>query len=325
MSNDTVTSINRRIRRLINEPRLNRIIRQEQRDFNRVASALDVIDDSQSAIDAYSKQTTDIELGQTYLSLYGVFQAVILQQDALSAMEDALKVTASKALTRRRDELRRKRHDTVGHPTERRDERTSYSHQIIQNSLTRTSFELIRADNTGGIQFEQIDVRSLIADQSRLMVDGLLRLERELRVRNEAHRTEFRDVKFVEIIKQLDYPIEKVLVGNSDPSGPRFVLGNISVISKAIAKFRAELERRGISGGVYEGVEHCLEDLEYTLEQLDRFFRGESEDIRNDRGERIYAEHLRSSIQELRAMATELDDDYSRSDPTGPVRTARGV
>lgn len=49
----------------------------------KICSCLDVIGDTELALDAYLQSTVPTDTGIRYLHLYGAFQALILQQDAV--------------------------------------------------------------------------------------------------------------------------------------------------------------------------------------------------------------------------------------------------
>jgi hypothetical protein len=51
--------------------------------WNQLCTALDIIDDAESALAAYTDNEFPTKTGEKYLRIYGAMQGLILQQDAL--------------------------------------------------------------------------------------------------------------------------------------------------------------------------------------------------------------------------------------------------
>jgi hypothetical protein len=81
---DALQKLVSRFRDLINEPRRHHALFQRQRDFNFVCSAMDIIDDILFALRSYTKQHHN-DQGLAYLEIFGVLQALSVQQDAVRA------------------------------------------------------------------------------------------------------------------------------------------------------------------------------------------------------------------------------------------------
>jgi hypothetical protein len=113
------------------------LLDQSLDDWNRLCAALDAADDAQLAIQTFlsrgretrrSKETGCLTLreGQKYLDLYGVFQAVVVQQDAIEHIREIVEFwcTGKKpsddsvwyAPYKCAQELRQYRNLCVGHP-----------------------------------------------------------------------------------------------------------------------------------------------------------------------------------------------------------------
>jgi hypothetical protein len=75
------------IRDFINRRRTLHILTQVRPDWNRLTSSLDVIGDTEMAFDAYLERLHDpATCGELYILLYGVMQALFIQQDAVENM-----------------------------------------------------------------------------------------------------------------------------------------------------------------------------------------------------------------------------------------------
>ncbi len=71
------------IRRHINNPRKQYYLLQDLKKWNKLCCSLDVIEDAQNAINFYLNSDHPNESGAKYLYIYGLFQAIFLQQDAV--------------------------------------------------------------------------------------------------------------------------------------------------------------------------------------------------------------------------------------------------
>ncbi len=310
-----VSEINTAIRDLINEPRLNAAVRRDRVKFNQLCSALDLIGDTEHAVAAYWALAPDIDLGSRYLAMYGLWQAFQQQHDAVEALAAAVDVPLGRVWKKRIGPVRRMRSAVAGHTVGTREGVKRLSHQVSQVSLRTTGFDLLSQADDGTYNFETVDVVQYADGQRQLMEEALTRVESELRQGNREHRMAFKSVKFAGLLDKVGYPLEKVLVGGHDPSGPKFVLLNVNALESVIEGFRAELDRRGIGGGTYDGTERCLGEINYTLAQLRMHFDGtDAGEVKSDHAAYVFANYLRETFDQLAGMARELDDEYERED-----------
>lgn len=88
----TVTNLEDRIREFINNGRKQSALLKDLTIWNKLCSSLDVIGDTQLAIQAHSQLKNIKGDGASYLIIYGTLQAMLLQQDALKHISDALNI-----------------------------------------------------------------------------------------------------------------------------------------------------------------------------------------------------------------------------------------
>ena len=309
----SISDINRAIRDLINEPRLNAVVRRDRVKFNQLVSALDLIGDTEQAVAAYWELPSDVALGLRYLVLYGLWQAFQQQQEAVKALARAVDVPLGDAWKKRTGPVRRMRSAVAGHSVDTMDSGKRLSHQVSQISLRTTGFDLLSHADDGTYNFESVDVVRYAEDQRQFIEEALKMIESELRRKNQEHRKEFNGVRFGALLDKMGYPLEKVMVGADDPGGPQFVVGNVKVLQSAVASFRAELDRRGIGSGTYDGTERCLAEIDYVLTQLHAYYDGSpSGEVRSDHAAHVFASYARDMFNDLSGMASELDEEYER-------------
>lgn len=311
----SISDINRAIRDLINEPRLNAVVRKDHLKFNQLCSALDLIGDTEHAVAAYWELPSEVDLGIRYLALYGLWQAFEQQQDAVKALADAVDAPLGKAWKKRTGPVRRMRNAVAGHTVHTSDSGKRLSHQVSQISLRTTGFDLLSHADDGTYNFESVDVVQYADEQRSLIEEALKSIDSELRRRNSEHRKGFNDVKFSALLDKTGYPLQKVMVGPNDPGGSEFVLIHVQVLQSAAASFRAELDRRGLVSGTYDGAERCLAEIDYALTQLHAYYDGSaSGEVQSNRAARVFASYAREMFNELSDMARELDEEYEREE-----------
>src|SRR5512133_937305 len=65
-------------------------LRRHLPKWNQFRSCLDTIRQTHRAIEAYNRSNGDLTEDQTYLAIYGLLQALVVQQDAMCHLAEAL-------------------------------------------------------------------------------------------------------------------------------------------------------------------------------------------------------------------------------------------
>jgi hypothetical protein len=86
-------------------------------DWHQLWTALYVVDDVDLAIDTYLTADFPDDSGEQYLRVFGVFQALFVQQDALDHVIAILNPTLPTKVADVLKDIRELRNASVGHPT----------------------------------------------------------------------------------------------------------------------------------------------------------------------------------------------------------------
>ena len=150
-------------------------LRRDLPRWNQVRSSLDAIRQTHRAIEAFNSSNGDLTEDQRYLAIYGLLQALVVQQDAISHLAEALR-TKPVFLSRhtRLEEIRRLRNWTVGHPTKVDRYDTASHHAIQRTQLGRGGFSLYSAFDDGREQYTYVPLPQLARLQRRV-VSSVLR------------------------------------------------------------------------------------------------------------------------------------------------------
>lgn len=305
----------RKIRDLINNPRKQFNLLKNLKFWNQLCSSLDVIEDADLAIEAYLKGTFPKDDGVKYLQLYGVLQALFIQQDAVEHLCESLSLPkfnprADAMLSKIRDI----RNASIGHPT-RKDRPKSKPvtyHYISRPTILKQSFQLISFDGSGKPGLENIDLGNMISNQRTILAGILQKTAQKLRSEERLHKGKFRMDKLKKIFSQAHYFVEKIYDGLKEPAMGK--VGLNMVREEVLAKFKSKLKERGLSIDTYDSIKHIFEILEYPISELIVFFES------SDKGKKpnitpqtayIFQFFIRKQIEALEEIAKEIDAEYS--------------
>jgi hypothetical protein len=162
------------VQRWMNQPPVRRRLRTQVARYNQLCSCIDTLRQTESAVEAFARFEGEIGSGGHFLALYGVLQALVLQQDAVCHLQEALgDVSKSVISNRQLQNVRTIRNWSVGHPT-KVDRRDSLSHHKIRRPRLGRGFELVSAFDDGRQQYAYVSIADLVRTQ-KLALGRLLR------------------------------------------------------------------------------------------------------------------------------------------------------
>jgi len=317
------------IRNIITRPRRKYVLLRNNALWNQLLSCLDVIEDSQEAIKAYSAGEFGKNKGEEYLAIYGLLQAIYVQQDAVRNLGESLKIPIELKNYPTLMNIREIRNDSIGHPTKRdppkrgkkgdggKGKSISYSyHFISQTTLCRKGFQLHSYYADGELKVKDILIINLIADQKKYISEILISIVNKLEQEEAAHKEKFRAEKLASIFpNSLDYHFQKLLESTEREELKALGLINLQQIKKSLQDFRETLAKRGIELEACDSIKYVYQQIEYPLSELERFFqmsKKEKDANINEKAAYIYAFFLEKQVDDLRQMAREIDEDYSK-------------
>jgi hypothetical protein len=302
--------LEREIRDLINAPRRHQQLRANSHAFSQLCSSLDVIGDTELALEAYLAGTRGEECdGDLYLRIYGVLQVLVVQQDALVHVADAVQLAL--ALSDDVKEIREIRNDAIGHPTRRGEAPGSAFNYISRPSLSPGGFELMTLRPGGAPEHRTIDIASLIATQRSFAIDALQRTIQHEREREAQHREQFRSARLQDAFPDwLGHTFEKI---GEDIRGTGIGVGAgmVSSVEKAIAAFEHKLTERQELPALLDAFQHSAKPARHAAARLREYLAGRIPELSAEDAE-AFLFRLSHAIAELRSLARELDETYDR-------------
>jgi hypothetical protein len=299
------------IRDYTQDPRHGTRLMSDEFSWFQLCTALDTVDDTEEAMTAYVDNDFPIGNGERYLRYYGVLQAMFVQQDSLDDLIKAVHPVAEISVKDILKDVREARNKSVGHPTNLKRGGVLFTQAIVQNSMRKDGFRLISYPERNGQLFQFIPVIELIAKQKDEAARVLSEVIEDLRQREETHRSEFRDVKLRSALDQVTYAFEKIFEELRKDSVRALSGWAVGHLRTALDRFHELLSDRGLTKDSYDSIKYLYLDIEHPLVQLTRYFSKEPSEIMSDQSAVVFAGALQGYFDRLRAIAVEVDEEYS--------------
>ena len=305
-----IAALETKIRDRINSRRKQHELLGRAADWNCLCSGLDVIGDTELALDAFLNHPLVDDLGVKYLHVYGALQLLQTQQDAVAAICSALqlKPQASPKVPL----VRELRSSAVGHPTRQQENNLSKSNFIVRSSLSQHSFTLFTvAEDDWKHTEKQVSIPKLVGLQREALAATLSEVIFLLDEAEMKHRKQHKEGKLSSCFPStLPYYFEKVF--EAIYSSSSFPLGkmHIEFIGECLIKMRVMLEVRG-EWGIYDSIDYEYGLIDYPLQELASFFSDRENSKLNEKDAYIFCSFISEQIKTLIQIAEEIDEKYS--------------
>lgn len=279
--------------------------RKDNGDWSKLWTAVDNIEDTQLAIDEYSGL-----VNFSRLAAYGLLQAMVVQQDAISHLEEALQIDKPNWP---RDypqlsKIREIRRETVGHPTETKKKGgNSYTSVAHTNKLDVLEYGVWLSNN---FEYRRINLQEIIKIQHDLLVTEIERIIQKVRSEESAHKKQFQHRSLSDVINATNYSIQKLWPFEKDRFYSQIMF---NTLVDAYGTFKAEIKRRYEFDDFSEAV--SIPGLVLAVEKIDKLLPRIQKKLPLDSNVdpldlEVYVEALRNAFDELQTMAKEVDDEF---------------
>lgn len=151
------------IRNYTQDPRHQPRLMSDEFSWHQLCAALDTVDDTEEAKRAYLSGDFPANCGEQYLRIYGILQALYVQQDSLHNLINAVHPTTTIKVKDLLKDGRLARHRSVGHPTHTGPRGGPFStNAIVRNSIRKEGFQLLSYPRTAHGVFQPVNVIALI-------------------------------------------------------------------------------------------------------------------------------------------------------------------
>ena len=275
--------------------------------WNMICTSMDVIQDTQLAIEFYKKLSPFDAHSGGYLYIYGLLQAFFTQQDALNHLTAGVSRSSIDlknqypALHR----IRELRNDAIGHPTNRGNG-TSF-HFIAQFSIRKDGFEMSsyfpkRSEST----VTTIDLGECIVDQERFAVQILDDVIDWLDSEWNTHKSKFMSNKLSDLIPPgHGYSISKLYEGVRNDY-PLFQM-NLEILRDSFELIvTGIIERYGTLKA--SNLEHEIVIIRHIFGRLYGWI--ESKQYVGNMDAEVFVASLDSELRELYKYSVEIDKSF---------------
>lgn len=305
------------IREIINKPRIQHGYSMNRGLWNQLCSSLDVLEDTDLAIEAYYNKKFGSTNGEKYLALYGLLQAMVTQQDAVFHLCESLNILKRLDDFPKLREIRNVRIESIGHPTKRskgKKHPTSY-HFITRITLKHNSFTLGSEYSNGKSEHKNVSIPDLISEQKKYVVEILESIRKELIRRDIVHKEKFKTKKLVSAFPDaLGYCFEKIYEAVRRKELIQLGRIHIELVKESLNDFKNLLTERGSELDTYAAVRDLYEEIEYPLNNLEKFFQSTQSTnklVIDEKTAYIFWNFLRNKVFELKQIAQEIDEEYA--------------
>jgi hypothetical protein len=292
-----------------------------------MCGSLDAIESAQLAIDSYKcLNKDDIKNIGEHLIIYGLFQALYVQQDSVLNLCKSIGIPLPKEKDIKNKhpqlyEVRQLRNKCIGHPS--REGKTNNIHTML---IDKDSVELFSYTETGKFSCTKYKISDCIEKQNRTLCGILRKVIKKIRSMEKEHKAKYKQNKLKGCFpRDPQYCFEKIFQAISLINAHRetvraefeslisFALSNTKALIEAIDKFDGEITKRGLKDDDVVFVRLEIEHSKYPLEKLKEYFSPTSKSPLNSQDARAYADSAKEHILDLIKHAENLDGEYMRT------------
>jgi hypothetical protein len=312
-----------RVRNYVNDARIHAALFADQPRYFRLCSAMDMVEDTTQGLRSYlSLPKSDADNGMSYLFVFGALQVLYVQQDAafwlceaLGFPRDVAQLTGPEKWiygpgNDHLSKVRSLRNSSIGHPVWRDrgpvSERGSYF--IIQMSLSAGGFQLAASDAAGDRKYINVNIPELVGAQIQELEVVMKRALDEIGEAERAHRDRFKEQQLELMFSGLSYPIEKMHQAVRDEIFRHVGTYGVDAVQKSMDSFKERLAQR--TEPFRKDLQLIYGQVNGALSRLTDFYSGRGDDAELAD---ILVTFVSDRINELRAWARSLDDDYAPS------------
>jgi hypothetical protein len=281
-----------------------------------MCGSIDAIESTQLAIDSYKcLNKDDIKNIGEHLIIYGLFQALYVQQDSVSNLCDSIDIDFKiKDIETQHPELyeiRQLRNKYFGHPSK---DWNKNIHGILVEGI---SVKLFSYTETGEFSYSECKTSECIEKQNRILIGILHKVIEKIESMEKEHKDKYMHNKLRDCFPaDPQYRFEKIFQGIAHIERRSLALSHSEDLIKAVNRFEEEITKRGLQD---DDNDICIVRLEikhsqYPLEKLKEYFSSASNSTLNSQDARAYADSAEKHILDLIELAKNLDDEYMSTD-----------
>jgi len=276
--------------------------------YNQTFTSIDLIEDSQIAIEEFERAESLGKQGRSTLLIYGLLQSLFLQQDGLynlykCVVDGKIKQTDFFEIFSFDKNIREVRNDIAGHPTNRKDTEFYF---ITKGPISKDRFTY--AGYTPTFRKVEVDLKTFIANQLEFTRNVLQTIQENISKKIEMKKDEHRNKSLKEMLVGADRNIQLVHRGIRDEERSFQGEFGISGIKEIIDEIRKELNKR-YNENLPIGIAEAFRLIDYIIHRFNQWWT-EKTLLGNDDAE-IFLDSLGKQLNELKDMLLEIDEEFN--------------
>ncbi|HSW92048.1 MAG TPA: hypothetical protein VLG09_05365 [Candidatus Saccharimonadales bacterium] len=303
----TVNDICGDIRRLANTPVFIQNIKRHRFNWDLTWAAMDTIEDTELAINSFADSKSKGGRGVEYLRIYGLFQAIFMQQDAVRNLAEGLSLPGLNITTdAEASEVREIRNKYFGHHKYQRKGITTY-HGISRMTVGDDS---ITAWTYPNFSTEDINLKNAVEANEKYISKSLESVLVNMKKKKSEYVSKIKDQLSED--KQ-SYAFEKIFSWVYGETADRCVMtgAGLRVIRSSINELEVGLKARYEDLSGIGDLERTIKKTLYILDILDKLFKNNPNGMGGDFNSEIYVESLDNSFSELIDICIEANVEFS--------------
>ena len=276
--------------------------------YNQKFTSIDLIEDSQIAIDEFESVKSIGKQGRSTLLIYGLLQSLFLQQDGLyhlykCVVDENIKQTDFFDTFSFDKDIRDVRNDIAGHPTNRK--KTEF-YFIAKGPISKDRFTY--AGYTPKFRKVEVDLKIFISKQLEFTRNVLQTVQKNILNKIEMKKDEHKSKSLREMIIGTGRNIELIFRGIRDTERSFQGEWGITGLNTSIDEIRKDLNIR-YNENLPSGISEAFRLIDYILKRFDQWW-AEKSLLGNDDAE-IFLDSLKNQLNELEAMLIEIDEQFN--------------
>lgn len=276
--------------------------------YNQTFTSIDLIEDSQIAIEEFESAESLGKQRRSTLLIYGLLQSLFLQQDGLyhlykCVVNENIKQTDFFDTFSFDKDIREVRNDIAGHPTNRK--KTEF-YFIAKGPISKDRFTY--AGYTPTFRKVEVDLKSFIIKQLELTRNVLQKVQENISKKIEMKKGEHKDKSLKEMIVGANRNIQLIYRGIRDRERNFQGEWGISGLKSAIDELREELNKR-YNQNLPSGISESFRLIDYIIHRFNQWWT-EKTLLGNDDAE-IFLDSLKNQLNELEEMLLEIDKEFN--------------
>ena len=276
--------------------------------YNQTFTSIDLIEDSQIAIEEFERAELLEKQARNTLLIYGLLQSLFLQQDGLYHLykcvvdENISQTDFFDSFSFDKD-IREVRNDIAGHPTNRRN---SEFYFIAKGSISKDRF--IYAGYTPTFRKVEVDLKTFITKQSEFTINVLQTVQENILKKIEMKKGEHKNKSLEEMIIGADRNIQLIFRGIRDEERSFQGEWGISGLKDVIDEIRKELNTR-YNENLPSGISEAFRLIDYIIHRFNQW--GTEKTLLGNDDAEIFLDSLEKQLKELQVMLLEIDEKFN--------------